>query len=1832
METAFLSNNIIFSVEKVSLNNVIHYVFIGDVKENIRNILSKLENRKNILKEEVSLLKDLYRENYKNWIDVVVRDRKKIVFIQNKIHLDDTLNEIRRKIYVFISDYEKKEFICPENQLLWVINEKNEQEVIGYIYENSITKQKINIVPNVFTKITEINISKYENILSDNNNKINTSENNMVIIDIKDIINFKNNTIYLVDAKEEEYYLKKIGLKQEQQEQQEQQKINQTKLLNTYFKILWPFVNLNFNLQEIKNNYLLTKEVLEKESYIFNLIQKISIEIDNKKNKDEKIRDKYGLCINTIQIDINSKRFYNNSNNNILNEISNKKNKINNSNKIIDLYQIFDYMIDHKIDKKTPYLKYIDDIIESPFSIISKEALDDNLIKKDELKRWLGIVKEKTIKKNGITFKRYLKDYLEKPKFSSIFLNKYGELSLNVSFNTEINANFNDIENTVKDCKKIIEDINKNKIISKIDEKIRINPPDMNIINDKIILKKNTKIVFMNIAIPIKYENTFDFKKLLEFSFHFPSFLSEFPKDDLVEKKEKQNLTEKYFLDETKSEKGIKLKFRRISGFANMNEILKDIDILKEKDESDTRILKILEFKYKKNIEELKKYLLEWKRKYSFAKSAKIDSKFKYGITATITNRNIKIDGITKIYQIPYIYNFFTTFITLFNNYEEYIHNDKIFKKYFGGKNINNELKILETNTYEINQSALLNIDDFQMYNTNELFLEENINEINKTKLFIEENTEYEDKDNKNRGEILRNKGLGLGLANNSEIDISVKLDCNDAIPELGTCKDFCNDSNYFIRRLQKYDNKLFKFSGDEKNKRKRYSIGCQRKTQPIVLPYDPKTNPKIESDSYTSVLKYGSNEEHQRWYMCPKIWCPYCEIPIAEKLIDPKTIRKRTTKDLGSFCTTAKCPYGDHQVFMREDNKKTEIGFLDASFHPEGLCLPCCYIKSQSNPLSSGYTTYKKCLGEEVENIDIKDGQTYILGKGIPIEKDRYGKLPFDIAKILNTTLETGYLSFKSGYVRKGIKHETNNSFLCAIADIISCDKNNSSIDLLKLKKILVEKLNEPLFRSLYNGNLPNIFLNPKSGLSALDNFKNYIVNKKIIIDHKYLWDYLQRDNILYENGINIFIFEDNNLICPNGENIKDFYSIEKKSIILIKYKEYYEPIYFLEGEGKTSKKTCFFDTNKVEIRKIYQVLMDGCKSKFIDNIDWIAVLKDNIQKYDLKIDNITLSNGENLQIVLNELLINIKNKKVDSSYLPILQYVDSYNKVIGLKLKNNLYYPINPSKLIPEIKYKIIYDLKDIDTLDLDETLKFYKILEKNTNLKCKITHKIYDMKNNKYINALVNEYNRFIPIKKSFDKNNILKISNLNYYSDANLSLYDKIEMIDKRIEQNNKKNFEDETYIRIKFELSKILQLNENKNILIEIQNLINSENKDITKKRELMYNILNKIFSNLLIIKEIEKDYYNYSTPNKRVPCFLRSVENKIKNRKNYQKNDIKLLCEDDPHCIKSNYSCKLFLNKKNLLNIHKNLENYNYYISMIIDELLRYRIKRNEILEDNIPIIINKNKIKENLNKYIVVHTLDLNEINNTVERLFLDNKGLFIDNRSLYEENSTRQYGFSKSKYIKSDIIEMYNYKLEEIPVYWKKILGDTFKYKSIEENIFTIVMNVLNREKHNISEQNKNHKITIYDVKKKLTDYLKYMIFQKKLNEENIINLYKENGDKIFKYITSFQSLISEILNESYEGTEVDLKFLSKIYKINFVLLNKRIKKDENTFKMFSFKNDEIKKNENLDNIKYVLIFKSLIYDKYVYNLIELKNKYIFKHNDLPQKFIKNLEGASF
>ena len=82
-------------------------------------------------------------------------------------------------------------------------------------------------------------------------------------------------------------------------------------------------------------------------------------------------------------------------------------------------------------------------------------------------------------------------------------------------------------------------------------------------------------------------------------------------------------------------------------------------------------------------------------------------------------------------------------------------------------------------------------------------------------------------------------------------------------------------------------------------NKEVHYSTRCGavQGRQPIVLTSDPSDNPKINKDSYSYSLKYSSKpEEFQRWYICPNIWCPGCDL-FARSEIDEKTIQRRVLR-----------------------------------------------------------------------------------------------------------------------------------------------------------------------------------------------------------------------------------------------------------------------------------------------------------------------------------------------------------------------------------------------------------------------------------------------------------------------------------------------------------------------------------------------------------------------------------------------------------------------------------------------------------------------------------------------------------------------------------------------------------------------------------------------------------------------------------------------------------------------------------------------------------------------------------------------------------------------
>ena len=168
------------------------------------------------------------------------------------------------------------------------------------------------------------------------------------------------------------------------------------------------------------------------------------------------------------------------------------------------------------------------------------------------------------------------------------------------------------------------------------------------------------------------------------------------------------------------------------------------------------------------------------------------------------------------------------------------------------------------------------------------------------------------------------------------------------------------------------------------------------------------------------------------------------------------------------------------------------------------------------------------------------------------------------------------------------------------------------------------------------------------------------------MLINYEYLWDLLQRPGILFDTGCNIIIFEDNNysdvkLKCPYKEDIKLFYKSDRPIMLIYTNNIFYEPIYHVTDRKKIKTIKCIFNIHTPIISDIYNTIINNCKHKY--DIDWHRILQETEEIYNTKINEFNFKDEISLNKTL-KLLDKIKDKKYKIKY----QFLDSYNKVVGI------------------------------------------------------------------------------------------------------------------------------------------------------------------------------------------------------------------------------------------------------------------------------------------------------------------------------------------------------------------------------------------------------------------------------------------------------------------------------------------------------------------------------------------------------------------------------------
>ena len=1711
--------NEIFKIVRVDRlkKKFITYVFIGNQEKNIKSILFNLEETGKISDKDDSILKEHFKHNYNN---IIKHKTKDIKYIYNGIYVDDTINNIRKKIFSFLST--EKDLLIEQNQELWVKLENGNLKILGPIWT------KISQQPSILQK--EI-VPDYKSFVSKNGKLILTEQivntNDQTLFDATYGLKFDNREIFLHMMEDEILYVKEKGIKMD--------KI----LIDGYFQKYWPHGITDYDNNAIYKNIEKSRNILKAEDKLLQFVEKVPV--------DASLMN--GCKI--IQVLLHITNPY--------------------EHEFIDLLKIFNMF---SLDEKTPFMRYKDFEWPAPLYLFYKPLVEKKVISEKQMKDWISatkkvkdssehIIKEIQYSVRGLTIKRYIYTLDGEPKYATINIHRNGNMEIRIAFKEKQNTTMKDVYNALVDIGKLISKINEIDYRFrqyKIPQTVKLLQPDVSF-NDKTNLIEfhgRTRLILMDVINGVYIPEDFNYRDMNNFANkYFTPYIS-----PVLSKKDYET-------------KELLVKFKRVSYYSKMNIEYEFIHktILQNPNIPRKNIIQLLHENYYsgKPIEEAIRVYQNWEKKYGYMGSQGVKGARQTGVEIKIKHGKIHLNGSKNIMQLTNASLFIAKFLNIYFNKTKFLKKSDI-KEIF-----TDELsKIQDTDedmNININGINSINIAEYDYNNTlGDIYGNEEY--INSTIVANIENDDevnvQEDKFNFDRAKF---------LATDDEIDRNIRMQCEDKNLKKDVCVDFCEDEFYALRRLQKYDNPVFRFRSDPKFDN--FARQCQpQERQPLVMRFNPADNPNIDPAAYANVVQFGSASDRQNWYMCAQVWCPFEEIPINYETIKKNIIVRPTRK---GDCLTAKCPscLKENRIsWLRivEKNKfHPYLGFIDDSNHPNHLCMPCCYRKPMDNPKSKGYSKFMKCLGKNFDNKIEGESIDYIMGRDkMPLTKGRYGLLPTNLAVLFKSRCDTGKMPPNTTcFLRYGVKDDTRQSFLNAIVGVVETD---TMINITILKKYLFEtKLTKRLFNSLNNGELAILFDNKKE--DPFENYKNYMMSDTQKITEEYLWDFLQRPNILEKDGVNIFIFTSKSLLCPKGFNSNEFYNPNRKSILLMTDGRYYEPVFLVRNENSTLNAPIkIFNPTHPDIMKIYNLAITNCIMK--DIVSWNKIRKHSLG---LKYFDITQP------ISANELMKKIK---------VIGQLKDSYNKIYALVSEDGFQLPIIPQG-----------ELLDLPIIDnwkpkkVGQTIKYYNQVYTNYELPYE-PKKVYKEQNNNII-AIQLLDGSIIPTQPEVYYTNLLESSD-KYYYNVNSFISKGNKQLDDRAKTTLYIIYIQESYERLRMEFSRKIQQIPEKNKIIQ---LIDDKKMVIKLKREYMKELIQKICKSIIIIlPELPFPIDSYIKPLLRKPC---SNEKKIKDK-----------CMSNPHCYFNGSECKLIILQKNPID---GTNNFDFFIERISDELLRNRLLRDEILEDKLDELINKSIEKRN-DEIIIYGAKDLFA---QVEELYKPKKEFYLREENMYSTTQPNYKGVNKNRYLlSSKNITLDNTNLVLLPSYWKNIFGQKYRYydskiknDSLYYSLLRVLMIIVPEIKNIISlkklQISKIEHITKQEIDKDIYFKDKYADIIDGINR--MIAIYKNYNNNVYKIINTITQLKEFIMNDEYPANMVDVFILSQALGINIIILEKRItKKNKDGFYVF------------LANLKkdFIILFDNSKMEEHNFSIVGKQNNYIFKKKDLP-KIIKNFIG---
>ena len=1002
---------------------------------------------------------------------------------------------------------------------------------------------------------------------------------------------------------------------------------------------------------------------------------------------------------------------------------------------------------------------------------------------------------------------------------------------------------------------------------------------------------------------------------------------------------------------------------------------------------------------------------------------------------------------------------------------------------------------------------------------------------------------------------------------------------------------------NMFYDRLVSREPKLFLTK--KTGKFNAYSRLCQHNSgkQPIILTDEEKNYiDEKYPGSYNKSIKYGTNPDKQYNYICPRYWCLLTNSPITQEDVEKGKCGKIIPDG------EKKVPKGHYVIQFRKDTTELYPGFLSQKSHPENKCIPCCF-KGWDSPEQK--RRRQECTGEDLGADNKRKANkpqyndTYIISfDSYPVAQHRFGFLDPSIEKFLNEDYTEKVNKVNSHQIlpdkwvllRYGTELHKTQSFVGVLSEInkliLKQIKRTKSSDgeqeemektdsISEFKEKIIKSLNIDLFLRLQNGSLVNVFkpkemidvdINPyvnsnfykkldndkeehidffKQVILSYENFKKYLRDDDVIIDHTYLWDFSYlSDSKLFDTGINIILLEKTNndmtdnfeLICPTNAYSSILFDHKKPAVIILKRDNYYELV--VNYKLASNKK----ENNSRLAAGLY--ITDPDIEQYKDTI--FKIIGNLINNKCKPIKNSTIKNFKQ-----NKSAYDIYDILIHYNYEIKKQVLNYQGKCIGFvvnkDLENNVYIPTYPSKLFKNMEITFFDDLTIYN--DYQYTIESLKKISNDTNkdILCLPDTKVLE---DNLIVGILTETNQFIQINSPTEDihNDDLDVINSSNYIKVDKTIFNNDPEEEKRLKIYNNIKLETLFFNAFRNTIKILLNHRSVKDIRKQITIIINNESILYKEKLKTISEIIKNITSTQILFVD------NYDS---KVLDKIHSITNC------YTNGNKKTYCLFD----KTNGSIKLLIPKKHLIS---NMDNEQIYYNRISDELLRYESMKNFILDPESIVSLGNIDYDINKNEFILIHSnlqsgdyfdyeevLNENEYSEYLNYEFANPQNVpsEITNIPLVEEDQLVKSDLFDSLLISIDCIKKGLNINEDILKtdndIWRKYFINTKEYyfRDTPYCSFTALRLII--------YFSKNIKLSVNRLKQILID--KYSIYfnndKYKKIKEKILHILKEQGKGNHVELIKTKSTTIEkiIIDENYYLTDLDILAIVSSNEIN-------------------------------------------------------------------------------